>query len=72
MLLFDLSTLRRLAADKIVRVMFFLPVGMDLDPYSHVVLTSQGTPVALRDAVQAISLYEDRHACSARPSRCSP
>lgn len=50
MVLFDLSTLRRLVADETVRAMYYLPRGMDLDPYSHVVLTSQGTLVALRDA----------------------
>ena len=49
MVLFDLSTLRRLAADETVRAMYSLPRGMDLDPYSHVVLTSRGTLVALRD-----------------------
>ena len=48
-MLFDLSTLRRLAADETVRAMYSLPRGMDLDPYSHVVLTSRGTLVALRD-----------------------
>ena len=49
MVLFDLSTLRRLAVDETVRAMYSLPRGMDLDPYSHVVLTSRGTLVALRD-----------------------
>ncbi len=49
MVLFDLSTLRRLVADEVVKAMYSLPRGMDLDPYSHVVLTSQGTLVALRD-----------------------
>jgi hypothetical protein len=49
MVLFDLSTLRRLADDETVRAMYSLPRGMDLDPYSHVVLTSRGTLVALRD-----------------------
>ena len=49
MVLFDMSTLRRLVADEVVKAMYFLPRGMDLDWYSHVVLTSQGTLVALRD-----------------------
>ena len=39
----------RMAADEVVRAMFFLPVGMDLDLHSHVVLTSQGTVVAHRE-----------------------
>jgi hypothetical protein len=41
MVLFDLSTLRRMATDETVRRMFFLPQSTDLDPYGHVVLTSQ-------------------------------
>lgn len=49
MVLFDMSTLRRLVADEVVKAMYFLPLGMDLDRYSHVVLTSQGTLVALRN-----------------------
>ena len=49
MVLFDLSPLRRLAADETVRAMYSLPRGMDLDPYSHVVLTSQGTLAAARE-----------------------
>jgi hypothetical protein len=49
MVLFDLSTLRRLVADETVEAMFFLPQGLDLDRHSHVVLTSEGTLVALRE-----------------------
>lgn len=49
MVLFDLSTLRRLVADEVVRGMFYLPESTDLDPHSHVVLTSQGTLTAARE-----------------------
>ncbi len=42
MVLFNLSAIRELADDAIAREMYHLPAGMDLDPYTHVVLTSQG------------------------------
>jgi hypothetical protein len=48
MVLFDLSTLRKLVADTSVRGMFFLPESTELDLHSHVVLTSQGTLAANR------------------------
>jgi hypothetical protein len=49
MVLFDLSTLRKLVADEAVRGMFYLPESTDLDCHSHVVLTSQGTLTAARE-----------------------
>jgi hypothetical protein len=49
MVLFDLSTLRRMATDETVRGMFFLPQSTDLDPHSHIVLTSRGTVAAERE-----------------------
>src|SRR5829696_6470496 len=49
MVLFDLSTLRKLVADETVRGMFYLPESTDLDRHSHVVLTSQGTLTAARE-----------------------
>lgn len=54
MVLFDLSTLRRLAADETVRSMFFLPQSTDLEPHSHVVLTSRGTVAADREGSRLI------------------
>jgi hypothetical protein len=54
MVLFDLSTLRRMATDGTVRGMFFLPESTDLDPHSHVVLTSQGTLAADREGSRLI------------------
>lgn len=54
MVLFDLSTLRKLVADTSVRGMFFLPESTDLDLHSHVVLTSQGTLAANRYAPRLI------------------
>jgi hypothetical protein len=42
MVLFDLSTLRRMAADETIRGMFFLTQSTDLNLHSHVVLTSRG------------------------------
>ena len=49
MVLFDLSSLRKLVADTSVRGMFFLPESTDLDRHSHVVLTSQMTLAAARE-----------------------
>jgi hypothetical protein len=54
MVLFDLSTLRRLAADETVRGMFFLPQSTDLDLHSHVILTSRGTVAADREGSRLI------------------
>jgi hypothetical protein len=54
MVLFDLSTLRRLATDETVRGMFFLPQSTELDLHSHVVLTSQGTVAADREGSRLI------------------
>lgn len=42
MVLFNLSAVRPLTDDSIVRQMFFLPKNIELDLYSHVVLTSSG------------------------------
>ena len=49
MVLFDLSTLRKLVADATIRGMFFLPKNTNLDRHSHVVLTDQGTLAAAQD-----------------------
>jgi hypothetical protein len=54
MVLFDLSTLRRMAADETIRGMFFLPQSTDLDLHSHVVLTSRGTVAADREGSRLI------------------
>ena len=42
MVLFDLSAISKLADSAIVRGMYHLPPEIDLEPYSHVVLTSEG------------------------------
>jgi len=54
MVLFDLSTLRRMASDETVRGMFFLPQSADLDPHSHVILTSRGTVAAEREGSRLV------------------
>jgi hypothetical protein len=54
MVLFDLSTLRRMATDETVRGMFFLPQGTDLDPHSHIILTSRGTVAAEREGSRLV------------------
>jgi hypothetical protein len=54
MVLFDLSTLRVLVADETIRGMFFLPESTNLDLYSHVVLTSQGTLAAAREGSKLV------------------
>jgi hypothetical protein len=48
MVLFDLPVVRKLTDDAIVRAMYHLPEDTDLDPYSHVVLTSHGRFLADR------------------------
>ncbi|PSB56449.1 hypothetical protein [Chamaesiphon polymorphus] len=42
MVLFDLPAVRQLTDDAIVRGMYHLPEDIDLDPYSHAILTSHG------------------------------
>ena len=54
MVLFDLSTLRRMVADETVRGMFFLPESTDLDLHSHVILTSRGTLAAAREGSKVV------------------
>lgn len=55
MVLFRLSTFRTLAPnDQAVRDMYFLPAELDLDPFSHVVLTSAGRLLAPKDASQPL------------------
>ena len=46
MVLFNLDAVRPIAGDDTVRAMYFLPAAVDLDPYSHVVLSSQGRYLA--------------------------
>ena len=46
MVLFNLEKVRPIAGDEVVRAMFYLPENLDLNPFSHVVLTSAGRLVA--------------------------
>ncbi|MCF2970437.1 hypothetical protein L1047_04405 [Synechococcus sp. Nb3U1] len=46
MVLFDLAAVRQLASDEVVRAMYFLPEDLDLDPFSHVILSSEGRLLA--------------------------
>ncbi len=46
MVLFDLAAVRRLAPDEVVRAMYFLPEDLQLDPFSHVILSSEGRLLA--------------------------
>ncbi|MCA1995342.1 MAG: hypothetical protein LDL41_25340, partial [Coleofasciculus sp. S288] len=48
MVLFNLSAIRQLTDDVTVRKMYHLPEALDLEPYSHVVLTSLARILALR------------------------
>lgn len=54
MVLFNLCAIRELADDAITREMYHLPEGTDLDPYSHVVLTSLGRFLAPHDESKLI------------------
>lgn len=46
MVLFNLEKVRLIAGDEVTRAMFYLPETIDLNPFSHVVLTSAGRLVA--------------------------
>ncbi|MEA5480089.1 hypothetical protein VB774_20870 [Pseudanabaena galeata UHCC 0370] len=46
MVLFNLEKVRPIAGDEVTRAMFYLPETIDLNPFSHVVLTSAGRLVA--------------------------
>lgn len=46
MVLFDLATLKSLADDNTVKQMFFLPESVQLDLFSHVILTEYGAVLA--------------------------
>ncbi len=46
MVLFNLEKVRPIAGDQVTRAMFYLPETIDLNPFSHVVLTSAGRLVA--------------------------
>jgi hypothetical protein len=70
MVLFDLSTLRRLAADETVRDMFFLPQSTDLDLHSHIVLTSQGTVAADRAESRLIYPVSGAVFCAGETEAC--
>jgi hypothetical protein len=70
MVLFDLSTLRRMAADETVRAMFFLPQTTDLDPHSHVVLTSRGTVAAEREGSRLIFSASGAVFCAGETEAC--
>src|SRR5215212_11622621 len=70
MVLFDLSTLRRMAADETVRGMFFLPQGTDLDPHSHVVLTSRGTVAAEQEGSRLIFPASGAVFCAGETEAC--
>ncbi|MBD1835212.1 hypothetical protein H6F61_21620 [Cyanobacteria bacterium FACHB-472] len=55
MVLFSLSAVRPLAEDTIVRQMFFLPKEVELDFYSHVILTSHGRFLAPNEGLGLIN-----------------
>ncbi|GAX37843.1 hypothetical protein [Nodularia sp. NIES-3585] len=49
MVLFNLREIRQLTDDAIARAMYHLPEDMELEPYSHVVLTSHGRFLAAQN-----------------------
>jgi hypothetical protein len=58
MVLFNLSPIRALANEDIIKAMYHLPIDIDLAPYSHVVLANTGRFLALADQsrlVEAVS-----------------
>lgn len=54
MVLFNLPAVRKLADDATTRAMYHLPPEVKLEPYSHVVLTSQGRFLAAHDRPELI------------------
>ena len=70
MVLFDLSTLRRMTADETIRGMFFLPQSTDLDLHSHVVLTSRGTVAADREGSRLIDPASGAVFCAGETKAC--
>jgi hypothetical protein len=70
MVLFDLSTLRRMVADETVRGMFSLPESTDLDLHSHVILTSRGTLAAAREGSKLIDPANETVFCAGETVEC--
>jgi hypothetical protein len=60
MVLFNLSAVRPLTQDTTVRQMFFLPENIELDFYSHVVLTSDGCYLASANSNKLINPYTNK------------
>lgn len=60
MVLFNLSAIRPLTNDTTVRQMFFVPEDIELDTYSHVVLTSQGRFLAPCQGLSLVDPSSDR------------
>lgn len=54
MVLFNLSAVRKLANDTTTRAMYHLPSEIELEPYSHVVLTSYGRSLATHHGSELI------------------
>lgn len=54
MVLFNLRAIRDLADEGTTREMYHLPKGIDLEPYSHVVLTNHGRFLAVQNQLKLI------------------
>lgn len=54
MVLFNLSAIHKLANANIIRAMYHLPSELELEPYSHVVLCSEGRFMAFSDESKLI------------------
>jgi hypothetical protein len=57
MVLFNLEKVRLIAGDEVTCAMFYFPEGFDLNPFSHVVLTSAGRLVATRSENALVDPY---------------
>jgi hypothetical protein len=54
MVLFNLSAIRELTDEHTIKAMYHLPMETDLAPYSHVVLSSGGRFLALKDELKLV------------------
>ena len=60
MVLFNISAIRQLTDDNIVRAMYHLPEELDLSTYSHVVLANTGRFLALHERIVLVDVVSGR------------
>ena len=58
--LFNLSPIRALANEDIIKAMYHLPMDIDLGPYSHVVLANTGRFLASADQSRLVEAVSEK------------